>query len=221
MKLYKLTDLRNVTRNNTIWGEGITHNARDGEGPMCSTYWIHAYTDPVLAAITNPAHADIANPILWEAVGEVRISDGLKVGCKSLTTVKKMLVPEVTITQKVAFGILCAKQVYHEKNWNNWADLWLSGADRTRKSAAARAHAADAAAANAAAHAAVYADAVAAHAAVYAANAAARADAVYADTAARAAARAAAHAADYAAAHAALISKSIDFTVLAQQCLKF
>jgi hypothetical protein len=122
----------------------------------------------------NPVHADIENPILWEGKGEGEAKfEPLKCGFRKFTTLKKIPLPEVTDVQKVAFGILCAKEVYKDKDssWNQWADKWLSGEDRTKSSADA---AADAAASAAyAAYAAYYAYyAYYASAAEYAANAA-------------------------------------------------
>lgn len=41
-----------------------------------------------------------------------------------------------TLTQKVAYAILCVKEVFHDQTWNAWADRWLSGEDRSEPSAA-------------------------------------------------------------------------------------
>jgi hypothetical protein len=186
---YKLTTQEGKTRNETQWGENVTHEATgDIKQDLCSNAWIHAYTHPLLAVLMNPVHADIENPILWEGKGEGEAKfEPLKCGFRKFTTLKKIPLPEVTDVQKVAFGILCAKEVYKDSSWNQWADKWLSGEDRTKSSA------------NAAADAAAYAAAAADVVAYYAANAA---DAYAASDAASSAARAAANAA-YAAANAA------------------
>jgi len=186
---YKLTTQEGKTRNETQWGENVTHEATgDIKQGLCSDAWIHAYTHPLLAVLMNPVHADIENPILWEGKGEGEAKfEPLKCGFRKFTTLKKIPLPEVTDVQKVAFGILCAKEVYKDSSWNQWADKWLSGEDRTKSSA------------NAAADAAAYAAAAADVVAYYAANAA---DAYAASDAASSAARAAANAA-YAAANAA------------------
>ena len=181
--LFKLTTQEGKTHNETQWGENVTHEATgDIKQGLCSDAWIHAYTHPLLAVLMNPVHADIENPILWEGKGEGEAKfEPLKCGFRKFTTLKKIPLPEVTDVQKVAFGILCAKEVYKDKDssWNQWADKWLSGEDRTEASAAAYAAAADAAAyaanaARAAANAAAYAS-NAAYAAAYAARAAANA----------------------------------------------
>jgi hypothetical protein len=43
--------------------------------------------------------------------------------------------PKITEAQKIAFGILSAKEVFKDKLWNSWADKWLSGEDRSKGSA--------------------------------------------------------------------------------------
>jgi hypothetical protein len=174
MKCYKLTDEDGQTKNNTQWGENISHTAKGESGlPLCSDGWIHFYTNPLLAVFMNPVHANFKSPRLWEAEtsGE-ELHGPLKSGCKTLTTIKEIPLPEVSITQKIAFGILCAKEVDKDETWNKWADKWLSGENRTVESADAAyaysTHAACYAAYAYATHAAAYA--VAAYA-VYAANA--------------------------------------------------
>ena len=84
----------------------------------------------------NPVHANFKSPRLWEAEssGE-ELHELLKSGSKTLTTLKEIPLPEISLIQKVAFGILCAKKVCKNKEWNAWADKWLSGVDRTKKSA--------------------------------------------------------------------------------------
>ena len=203
MKLYKLTDESRQTHNNTQWGAGVTHSGT-GEGELCGPGWIHAYTHPLLAVLLNPVHVGFKKPRLWEAEGEVARTDhGLKVGCLSLTTLCELPLPVITTTQRVRFAILCAKEVCKNKQWNAWADAWLSGKDRTKESA--RARAAEAARAWAAAEAAeaAWAAAEAAEAA-WAARAWAAAEAARAWAAAEAAATeaAAAWAAEAAAAAA-------------------
>jgi hypothetical protein len=255
--LYKLTDQDGYTRryysNKCKWGEGVTHRAVGSkDGSLCTNSFIHAYTSPYLAILMNPIHAAIENPILWKAKGFISKSNsGLKIGCYSLTTIEKMNVPDFSINQEVYFGILTAKKVYKDKKWNEWADNWISGKDRTANAAYAAADAANAAAnaayatnaaAKAAANAADYAANAAAYAAAnaaYATNAAAKAAANAADYAANAAAyaaanaayatnaaaKAAANAADYAANAAAYAAANADikinFSYLAKKAYNF
>ena len=142
MKLYKLTNQDMRTHGGCQWGEGVTHTS-NGEGQLCGPGWIHAYTDPLLAALLNPIHANIAEPLLWECDGEVGKTDhGLKVGCTRLTTTREIPPPAVTMNQRVRFAILYAKTQYPDPGWNAWADSWLSDSDRTASAARSAASAA-------------------------------------------------------------------------------
>jgi hypothetical protein len=185
--LYKLTTQDFYTRkgeaNACLWGENITHSGT-GEGPLCGPGWIHAYEHPLLAVFFNPIHADISNPVLWECKGKIALRDNqIKVGCRSVTTLKQIPLPTVTTNQRIYFAIECALAVYPESSFGAWAEEWISGKDRTADAADAAARAAYAAAyaaahaahatAYAAARAAAYATAYAADAAAYAADAAA------------------------------------------------
>jgi len=147
--VYKLTDKFGQTRSNTQWGNNISHTAWGDDKELCSNGWIHYYTHPLIAVLMNPIHADFKSPKLWEAEasGEI-INEPLKSGCKTLTTIKEIPLPEISGVQKIAFGILCTKEVYDDKAWKVWADKWLSGEVRSNETA--NAANADYAAANAA-----------------------------------------------------------------------
>jgi hypothetical protein len=217
---YKLTTQDGKTRkeyaNETRWGEMVTHTA-SGEGGLCGPGWLHYYAHPLLAVLLNPIHACIYDPALWEAhaAGHITTDRGLKAGCTSLTTLRRIAFPAVTTEQRVKFGILCAMQVYSNQAWIKWANNWLAGKDRAASYATDRAaHAADAT--DAAAYAA-YATDAAAYAA-YAARAANAADAIDADADAEAAAHAAAAHAAAAAAYAA--DAPINLIALAEEALR-
>lgn len=150
MKLYKLTDENGRTHGGTQWGEGVSHRATGAKNQdLCSDGWIHAYKHPLLAVLLNPIHANFQNPQLWEAEGKIEKRDGqLKAGVRRLTTVRRIPLPEVSIEQRIRFGILCVVSVYKEPSFLRWADNWLTGKDRTAAAAwAAEASAAASAAA--------------------------------------------------------------------------
>ena len=174
MTLYKLTNENDQTHGGMQWGENVTHTA-SGKGELCGPGFIHAYTDPVLAVLLNPIGADFRNPHLWIAEGKIVKDDrGLKCGTVKLTTVRRMDLPTVTTVHRIAFAILCTKQVYANKQWNQWADKWLSGKNRAAAAAASAAKAAAMAAMAATAAWAVAEAAAMAKAAVTAAMAATR-----------------------------------------------
>ena len=164
MKYYKLTDQNGFTRNDTQWGEGITHTATREGKTLCTNEVIHVYKSALLSVLLNPIHADFTRPRLWECECSRPVAnDGTKLGVKKCTTLREIPLPQVTTEQRVKFAILCALEVYHASEFALWADGWITGRDRSaaavyaaNAAADAAAHAADAAAhaANAAAYAA-------------------------------------------------------------------
>ena len=143
--IYKLTDQDMRTHNGFQWTLNKEETA-SGKGGLCGPGFLHAYTDPLLAILLNPIHADIKSPRLFKGTGTVSKTDnGLKIGCTEMTLTEEMELPVINIVQRIAFGILCTKEVYKDKDWNTWADNWLSGKDRTEATAEAAARAARAA----------------------------------------------------------------------------
>jgi len=222
MIVYKLTDKdgRTGTQNSDAtplqWGNDVTHSAVGDDFRLCRDGVIHAYRDPILAVLMNPIHGGYGpNARLWECRIDGRrkiLDDGLKLGVRTLTTVREIEKPELTPEQRIYFAILCARSVVPRgriPKWDTWADRWIDGTNRTR---AARAAARDATA-----------DAArAARAAAWAADAARAATAAAAWAAvntAWAAARAAWAAVN--AAWAAAANIKIDFIALAHKAAEF
>jgi len=206
MLKYKLTDQKMQTHGGFKWELGKWYEAKgDINLPLCTDGWLHCYDSPLLAMLHNPMHANISNPRLFgvEVDGESKGDNGLKCGYRKMRLVKELPLPNITLNQRLAYGILCAKKVYEDGGWNTWADGWLNGRDRSRSAAAAYAAAAYAAAD-------AYADAAAAYAAADAAAAAAYADAADAY---------AAYAADAAAAAAAI--RNVNLHNIAEKAMKY
>ena len=130
--VYKLTDKKAMTYNGTQWGPGATHEA-PGKGELYSGGWIHAYSDPLLAILLNPIHANFDSPRLWKSRGEgAEKSDrGLLVGFSGVTTIREVPPPTVTTVQRVRFAILCALHVSHGAAFARWAGDWLSDKNRS------------------------------------------------------------------------------------------
>lgn len=140
MRVYKITDEYSETRGNTVWGEGVSHEA-PGEGELCSAGWIHCYIDPYIAAFMHRVHVPFENPILWEAEAEppFKYEGQLKMGCRKLTTIRKIPLPLISIEQRVEVAIRCALAVGSKTDaFTAWANNWLSGADRSSEAARAR-----------------------------------------------------------------------------------
>jgi len=200
---YKLCTQENTTHNGFKLPDiGVWYSAANCDSPPrpCSNTVLHHYKHPLLAVLFNPQHANINNPKLYKiAVSRELGTDGLKGWSRKQKLVEEMQLPYIADNAKIAFAILCTKQVYKDIAWNIWADNWLSGKDRSHAAAAAARYAAAAAARYAAAAASSVAAAAAARsvvvAAATAAVAATAATAAVAATAAAAAARSVAAAA--------------------------
>ena len=142
MKYYKITD-NGQTRGETQWGEGVTHRAKKGKMELCTNTCIHCYSHPLMASFFNCIHGNCKNSQLWESeVKGKTITDNCKVGCKQLTTLKQVDLPEITTEQRITIAIKCALKVYQEPSFVQWANDWLSGEDRTKEAANASAWAA-------------------------------------------------------------------------------
>ena len=199
--LCKLTNQELQTYNKTQWVINEWQEVA-GKGELCSESWLHGYEHPLLAVLLNPIHANIATPRLFAIeVGEIIKNDaGLKFGSNKMRLIKELELPQVTLEQRVKFGILCALEVCQDAAFVTWATGWVSGEDRSQKAAADAADDAD------------DADAAAYYAAAWAADAARAARAA---DAARAAAAAAYWAADAWAAR-----KKIDLISIAKKAVE-
>ena len=179
MQVIKLTDQNMRTYNGFQWEIGAQKEA-SGEGKLCSNGWFHAYESQLLAIMHNPIHGNFNNPRMFIADtldGKILRDRQTKLGSSKMVLLREMDIPEVTTTQRVAYGILCALEVCMDKKLRLWASRWLSGEDRSGATAAGAARAAEAAdAAGWAAEAAEEASAASAAAAAWAATAAAADD---------------------------------------------
>ena len=122
--------------NETKWIENEWIEAK-GHGGLCTDGVVHFYSSPEIAALMNPVHADINNPVFAELeVEEIVEETQIKGGAKRARIIR--IIPSITptLTQRVAFGILCAKYICKEAGFLSWANGWISGADRSRNAAA-------------------------------------------------------------------------------------
>jgi len=134
---YKLTKQDLTTYNDTKW---VLNEWKEtsGLGGLCNSGWLHCYTNPLLAILLNPIHADINSPKLFkcEVEGKWLTDHGLKEGWTRMRIIEEMEVPQLSEINKIAFGILCALEVNNDEKWVTWANNWLENKDRSKKPAA-------------------------------------------------------------------------------------
>ena len=102
MIVYKLTDQAMKTYGDTQWTLKKKKTA-DGKGNLCSAGWLHWYSDPLLAVLHNPAHANFSAPRMFRgrASGKVLPDGGMKSGSTSLTLLEEMPLPSVSTEARV------------------------------------------------------------------------------------------------------------------------
>jgi len=219
--LYKLLTQNLTTHDGFQWEVDKTYTIDKPGNTLCSDEVFHAYHSPETAALFNPIHGEIQNPLCYLVdTSEIVADDGLKVGVKSMRLVEQIKLSVFTHRQRTIFAILCAKRVKKHRytpipKWDKWANDYINNCatsiDYTTAAADADAAAYDACAADSYATYATYAAYAAAHAACTACAANASN-----------AAKAAAYAADYAAAaYAARADAGINFTSLAKEALTY
>ena len=118
MRLIKLTDKNGFTRNNTKWGNNVTHFvSKPCNNPqLCTKDVIHAYRDVFDALLYNKQDADFRDPKYYIAKGKVVVKDDHKVGCYQLTTIKEIQIPKWSLKKNIIFrlyAIYCAEAVLH------------------------------------------------------------------------------------------------------------
>ena len=92
---------------------------------------IHGYTNIMLAMTMNLIDANIPDPKLWLAEGEIVANNGLKIGCRELTTLHEIKIPTIYEIHYIKFALLCAIELGVNKNFILWANNWIHGLDRS------------------------------------------------------------------------------------------
>ena len=120
------------TMNNTHWKLNIPKELPEKEDlRLCCPGLYHYYEHPLLAITFKNMHVGQGYTKLCEVRPEGKIVKGWdKCGCTKLTLVKETNVPSISVTKRVAFGILCSLKVCEDENYIKLAKKWLSGEDR-------------------------------------------------------------------------------------------
>ena len=134
---YKITDKNMQTHGGCQWEVGKIQEIKKKGNTLCTDEVFHYYDTPELAVIFNPIHGVYIDYRIWEIEGDEVNHDSLKGGSKWQKIIKEIPIPKISLEQKVKFGIFCSKKVYKYKEWNKWANDWLSGEDRSKDAAAA------------------------------------------------------------------------------------
>ena len=128
------------------WGPGVTH-AVEYTGALCSAGVLHAYEASslrdalALAMLLDPEDGEFGSTArAWVCEGSGQhVTNGIKSGYETLTTVREIQLPAVSIEQRVECAIRVAWEVCDDPVWRAWATRWLDGTDRSEEAAEAAA----------------------------------------------------------------------------------
>lgn len=136
-KCYKILRRDMTSYRGCKWALGEWKES-DELGPFCAPGGFHGYEYPLLAALHSPIHGATRNPRLFEAEadGEIAHEGQMQLKAQRMRIVREIPVPKVSMEQRIAYAIYCAKAVYYDPEWDHWADAWLSGEDRSKQAAA-------------------------------------------------------------------------------------
>jgi hypothetical protein len=144
----KLTDATGRTYGGQRWEPGVRVACGDPDAPMmpCSAGVIHCYAGATeaealaLAVLLDPNHgrfgagARVAR--VWRFVPEGAVIDrGDKAICRAGCVTEELTAPQPTTEQHVEFGIRATLLVPQPDSYVEWAERWLSGADRSAAAA--------------------------------------------------------------------------------------
>src|ERR1017187_340747 len=91
----------------------------ESEPKPCSNTVLHYYKHPLLAVVLNPIHANIESPRLFAIEIDREVgTDGLKCWSRAQRVVGELVLPVITLEQRVAFAIYVAEPLFNQnKVW--------------------------------------------------------------------------------------------------------
>ncbi|MEA3400141.1 MAG: hypothetical protein U9R79_02740 [Armatimonadota bacterium] len=120
---------------------------RDPDAPLepCTAGAIHCYAAEseaealALSAMMDLGHRNYGKDVrVWRFYPEGEVRDGGdKAICRAGSIGEELRLPQPTTEQRVELGIRAALVAYREPAYVEWAEGWLSGADRSQKGAKA------------------------------------------------------------------------------------
>jgi len=129
------------------WGPGVSRTVPHWTGEIGSAGVLHCYEAATLrnalalALLRDPADARLSystRPRAWVCEGSGRhVTDGLKAGYETLTTVRAIALPRVTTEDAVTIGLRlwCEWAEEDDVHIRQWVAAWLDGSDRSYGSA--------------------------------------------------------------------------------------
>lgn len=133
MAKYILANLDNHTRRGSRIFPGSSSFSSQASNNIVAQNASEIGTSPLVAIMLNPWHAQLEEAKMLElqfSTTEFAASDPtIKMH------VREVVVPETTTDQKIIFALMVISEVYRNDQFNQWAEKWINGSDRSAESA--------------------------------------------------------------------------------------
>jgi hypothetical protein len=133
MTRYLLTNADHTTWRGNQIDTGRSVFSSNSENNVIATNADELGDSPLVAIMLNPWHAQIDQQKMLEI--EISQIDVVKNDPHINLLVRESELPSVTTDQKIVFGLMVIQEVYQKSVFNEWADGWISGSDRSAESA--------------------------------------------------------------------------------------
>jgi len=140
MIVYKIlnedcTTIETPNRRIVEWKIGVTNKSTGKKDAKRGEGFFNVFEHELLAVLCQFGPWGAGKMFRCEAGGEIVRTGQAATLCTELTLLEEIEMPKLTYEQRLAYEIYRVKEVYTDPSWNLWADKWLSGEDRTAKSA--------------------------------------------------------------------------------------
>ena len=123
--LYLVTDENDRISGGKYWFPGATHRT-SGKGALFGPGWIQCYRSSILAAFLTPIYDGFENGHLWLCTGSIGIyHHDIVFGASLLTARRRVLMPELSVDQRIRLAILTSRQAFREIAYIDWTGQWL------------------------------------------------------------------------------------------------
>ncbi len=133
MAKYILADSANHTRRGSRIFPGHSTFSSQTSNNIVAQNASEIGASPLVAIMLNPWHAQLEKPKMLElrfAAVAIDTSDPT-----ISMNVREVAVPETTTDQKIIFALMVISAVYKNDQFNQWAEKWINGSDRSAESA--------------------------------------------------------------------------------------
>lgn len=133
MAKYILANLDNHTRRGSRLFPGNSSFSSQASNNIVAQNASEIGASPLVAIMLNPWHAQLDEAKMLELHFTTTAFTASDPAIKM--NVREVVVPEITTDQKIIFALMVIAEVYRNDQFNQWAEKWINGSDRSAESA--------------------------------------------------------------------------------------